>query len=264
MKNYVELLRIFMFVPRSEMGFVFVSEKRMEGEDVVRTVDSLRGRLLAERMVSRNAKEEAELLGNKLIQLETMLKQEAKSRDRAERKLRFLIKKLESKNISYVSDESEQSILVDRSDISSVSSLASSSAKEVQQKGGSPESPKGSENMHKNGSNGQETEMELDQIPVSAKDSEDLVPKSAENSSNMDKHSTESFTEEGLNRVDDQDSQDNVDNSMALIIIDTPPKKSQTIDPEALDATVKEVLDALRHAKEQLQCSIEKRRVLIW
>ncbi|XP_075490760.1 uncharacterized protein LOC142529187 [Primulina tabacum] len=248
-------------------GDVKWSEKLMEEEDILRTVDSLRGRLLAERMVSRNAKDEAEQLGNKLIQLETMLKQEAKSRDKAERKLRFLIKKLESKNLSYVSDESEQSILVDRSDISSVSSLASSSAKEIQEKGENQESvehfksPKGSENMDKNGSNGQETEMESDQIPMSAKVSEDLLLNSAENSSNMDKQSIESSTDEGLNQENYQDSEDNVDNSMALILIDTP-QKSQTIDPEVLDATVKEVLDALRNAKEQLQSSMEKRRCI--
>ncbi|XP_075498960.1 uncharacterized protein LOC142537302 [Primulina tabacum] len=241
------------------------SEKRLEGEDIVRTVDSLRGRLLAERMVSRNAKEEAEQLGNKLIQLESMLKQEAKSRDRAERKLRFLIKKLESKNISYVSDESEQSILVDRSDISSVSSLVSSGAKEIQVRGENQESvehfksQKGSANMGKNGLNWKETERGLYQIPIAAKVSEDLVLNSAENSSNTDKHSIESSTEEGLNQEDDQE--DNVDNSMALILIDTP-QKSETIDPEVLDATVKEVLDALRHAKEQLKSSMEKRRCI--
>ncbi|XP_073060190.1 uncharacterized protein [Primulina eburnea] len=241
------------------------SEKRLEGEDMVRTVDSLRGRLLAERMVSRNAKEEAEQLGNKLIQLETMLKQEVKSRDRAERKLRFLIKKLESKNISYVSDESEQSILVDRSDISSVSSLASSGAKEIQGRGENQESvehfksQKGSENMGKNGLNWKETERGLDQIPIAAKVSEDLVLNSAENSSNTDKHSKESSAEEGHDQEDDPE--DIVDNSMALILIDTP-QKSETIDPEVLDATVKEVLDALRHAKEQLKSSMEKRRCI--
>lgn len=38
----------------------------MEGEDSVRTVDCLRGRLLAERVASRNAKDEAEQLGNKV------------------------------------------------------------------------------------------------------------------------------------------------------------------------------------------------------
>lgn len=39
---------------------------KMEGEDSVRTVDCLRGRLLAERAASKNAKEEAQLLENKV------------------------------------------------------------------------------------------------------------------------------------------------------------------------------------------------------
>lgn len=41
----------------------------MEGEEdsVIRTVDCLRGRLLAERVASRNAKEEADQLENKVL-----------------------------------------------------------------------------------------------------------------------------------------------------------------------------------------------------
>lgn len=41
----------------------------MEGDDGVRTVECLRGRLLAERQASRVAKENAELLGNKVMAL---------------------------------------------------------------------------------------------------------------------------------------------------------------------------------------------------
>lgn len=67
------------------------------------------------------------------MELENLLKQEAKSRNRAEKKLKFLMKKLESMNISYVSDESEYSGLVDKSDISSISSTTSSRTKEQQQ-----------------------------------------------------------------------------------------------------------------------------------
>lgn len=58
---------LFLCFSQFEMGSLFFSEKIMEGEDIVRTVDSLRGRLLAERMVSRNAKEEAEQLENKVL-----------------------------------------------------------------------------------------------------------------------------------------------------------------------------------------------------
>lgn len=46
--------------------FPFFSEKKMEKEDGLRTVECLRGRLLAERAASRKAKEDAELFGNKV------------------------------------------------------------------------------------------------------------------------------------------------------------------------------------------------------
>ncbi|KAI3474037.1 hypothetical protein Pfo_028825 [Paulownia fortunei] len=65
-----------------------------------------------------------------LLELENLLKEEAKSRNRAEKKLKFMMKRLESLNISYVTDESEHSGLLDKSDISSVSSRDSSSTKE--------------------------------------------------------------------------------------------------------------------------------------
>lgn len=55
-----------------------------------------------------------------LIELEKKLKEENKSRNKAEKKLKYLMKKLESMNISYVSDESEHSSLFDKSEISSV------------------------------------------------------------------------------------------------------------------------------------------------
>lgn len=42
------------------------SEEKKDVEESVRTVDCLRGRLLAERLTSRNAKMEAEHLGNKV------------------------------------------------------------------------------------------------------------------------------------------------------------------------------------------------------
>lgn len=102
----------------------------MDGEDSVRTVHCLRGRLLAERAASRDAKADAEQLQTKLMELENLLKQEAKSRNRAEKKLKFLMKKLESMNILHVSDESEYSGFIDKTDISSISSTASSIIKQ--------------------------------------------------------------------------------------------------------------------------------------
>lgn len=52
------------------------------------------------------------------------------------------------------------------------------------------------------------------------------------------------------------------DNSLALVPMDQPKKTKQTIDPIVLDDTVREVLDALRHAKEKLQTQMERRQMI--
>lgn len=46
---------------------------------------------------------------------------------------------------------------------------------------------------------------------------------------------------------------------MALVPLDLP-KPNQSIDPIVLDATVREVLDALRHAKQKIQTQMERWR----
>ncbi|KAF5737128.1 hypothetical protein HS088_TW13G00006 [Tripterygium wilfordii] len=68
----------------------------MEGDDGLRTVECLRGRLLAERQASRVATEDAQIMAKKLIQLENQLREETKLRIKAEKKLHFLMKKLGS------------------------------------------------------------------------------------------------------------------------------------------------------------------------
>ncbi|KAL0409855.1 UNVERIFIED_CONTAM: hypothetical protein Slati_3575200 [Sesamum latifolium] len=176
----------------------------MEGEDSARTVNCLRVRLLAERVASRNARQEADQLENKLLELENLLKEEAKSRNRAEKKLKFLMKRLQSMNIPYATDESEHSGLLDTTDISSASSLASSSTKQPEK-------------------------VEILQMNISA------VSESQESNENQ----RMPYQEDGHN------PDNHVDNSMALVPVDVP-QKNQTIDPEVLDTTVKEVLDALR------------------
>ncbi|WOH06051.1 hypothetical protein DCAR_0625474 [Daucus carota subsp. sativus] len=72
----------------------------MEGKVGLKTVECLRGRLLAERRASRAANQDAEHLRQKLIELESQLRREIKLRDRAEEKLKSLIEKLESSNRS--------------------------------------------------------------------------------------------------------------------------------------------------------------------
>jgi len=65
----------------------------------MRTVECLRGRLLAERVASKAAKEEADQLAKRLDELEKKLADEVKVRNKAERRLRRAIKKLESLKI---------------------------------------------------------------------------------------------------------------------------------------------------------------------
>ncbi|XP_064966246.1 uncharacterized protein LOC103986162 isoform X1 [Musa acuminata AAA Group] len=81
-------------------------KERMEDERLW-TVACLRGRLLAERVASKAAKEEAEKLAKRLEELERKLDEEIKCRDRAEKKLKCAIKKLESLKVSDGRDQAD-------------------------------------------------------------------------------------------------------------------------------------------------------------
>ncbi|XP_049402219.1 uncharacterized protein LOC125865983 [Solanum stenotomum] len=226
----------------------------MEKEDGLRTVECLRGRLIAERAASKKAKEDADLMGNKLIELETKLKEESKSRNKAEKKLKYFIKKLESMNICYISDESEHSSLFDKSEISSVTSTTttSNSSKIISEQNSQFKdsmisdfqeliSQENSINFDKNSKDDDNNSKELEFSNSDANSSKSLVREEGENGED------ESYFQE-----------DNVNNSLALVPLDLPKPKS--IDPIVLDATVREVLDALRHAKEKLQTQMERGR----
>lgn len=57
------------------------------------------------------------------------------------------------------------------------------------------------------------------------------------------------------------DHEDNVANSLALVPVGFP-ATSQTAEVKPLDESVREVLDALRHARERLQSSIQRRHMV--
>lgn len=235
------------------------SEKKMEKEDGLRTVECLRGRLIAERAASKKAKEDAEFMGNKLIELEKKLKEESKSRNKAEKKLKYFIKKLESMNVCYISDESEQSSLFDKSENSSVTSTTttSNSSKIISEQNSQFKDSMISDFQDSQELISQENSINFDK---NSKDDDDNNSKELE-FSNSDANSSKSVVqEEGkLSEEDERDFQeDNVNNSLALVPLDLPKPKS--IDPIVLDATVREVLDALRHAKEKLQTQMERGR----
>ncbi|KAF8045053.1 hypothetical protein N665_5681s0002 [Sinapis alba] len=110
------------------------ASKKMDEEEKegLRTVECLRGRLLAERQVSRSAKEEAELITKKLEELEKHLKEEIRLREKAEKRLKFLMKKLESVKGSRSSEGSEQ---LSSSDVSCLSSVSTSASNETHENG---------------------------------------------------------------------------------------------------------------------------------
>ncbi|XP_008792607.2 uncharacterized protein LOC103709157 [Phoenix dactylifera] len=69
------------------------------GDDGFRTVERLRGRLQAERVASKAAKEQADSMAKRLEELERKLAEEMKCRNRAEKRLENALKKLESLKI---------------------------------------------------------------------------------------------------------------------------------------------------------------------
>ncbi|KAA8516496.1 hypothetical protein F0562_016998 [Nyssa sinensis] len=263
------------------------SEKRMEGGDGLRTLECLRGRLFAERAASRVAKEDAEQMGNKLIELENQLKLEIKSRNRAEKKLKFLIKKLEFLNISYVSEELEQSSLL-KSDISSVSSTASSGTKGPEDKEHktlvtNPRKCDDEDTMEKtksslvsnliNSVSQSSSSNQSHYCPSIEKTSSTTSKANSEKSSELqssqnfddskkdDQSLKSSIEEKQIDGGNDQDQEDYVDNSLALVPVDLPIATQKT-EPPIVNARVKEVLDALRQAREKIQSSMERRHMI--
>ncbi|KAL6138655.1 hypothetical protein ACLB2K_063934 [Fragaria x ananassa] len=99
-----------------------LSDRKMEGDEGMKTSECLRGRLLAERQASRVAKEDAEFMGKK-----NRLKEEIKLKNKAEKKLKFLKRKLESLKPSSVSVQSEQSCSSEHSATSRRQSTTSTS-----------------------------------------------------------------------------------------------------------------------------------------
>ncbi|XP_010505310.1 PREDICTED: uncharacterized protein LOC104782153 [Camelina sativa] len=108
--------------------------KKMEEEEEkegLRTVECLRGRLLAERQVSRSAKEEAEIITRKMEELERNLKEEIRLREKAEKRLKYLMKKLKSIKGSHSSEGSDQQL--SSSEASCISSVCTSASKEEEE-----------------------------------------------------------------------------------------------------------------------------------
>ncbi|KAF8397596.1 hypothetical protein HHK36_016516 [Tetracentron sinense] len=256
-------------------------DKIMEKEDGLRTVECLRGRLLAERVASRVAKEDAELMGSQLIELERQIKLETKSRNKAEKKLKFLMKKLESLKISPILDQSSSS---ENSKDSSRPSTTSSGLKE-------PEEQETDSRTANSVRCNIKEEMGKIADSITTQDLRHHISETSmckmpliEGNSNSDGECTsredrgklkENLSSEELMAYDpskqsamkekdfsgENNPEEHVDNRLALVPVSTLPA-SQICEPQIDNASVRDVLAALRHARKQLQSSMGRREVV--
>lgn len=253
------------------------SEKKMQpGDDGVKTVESLRGRLLAERQASRIAKEDAERMGNKLMEIEKMLKEEIKLRNKAEKKLKFLKKKLESLNIFVESSEQSSSEVSCRSSSTATSSsttndlseenisifLESSQifsdnflAKKILEKIPSQveENPIGQATTSSTSSNSPE-DFTFDNPSCKSEDSK------SENYS-----SAELMKSSALDNESSDHEEDRVDNSLALVSVSLPestPVVAASKEVKPVHENVAQVLDSLKYIRENIQRSMEMRCIV--
>ncbi|XVF76545.1 hypothetical protein PTKIN_Ptkin13bG0274300 [Pterospermum kingtungense] len=246
------------------------SEKKMEGDDGLRTVECLRGRLLAERQASKTAKEDAEALGNKLIELENKLKEETKLRNKAENRLNLLRKKLESLHILPGLEESELS-----NGVSSVSSTSNSSgAKDTEEsdpsKSQNPD-PEISKNVEENASDTNTSTKSLESNFFSQENSNSSVttttttPSSSHEDAKIDDTSLKAtvvdIDKEGRNENYEDDDY-YVDNSLALVPLNLPETKQQAPEIKIVSKSIGEVLDTLRQARERIQISMQRRQMI--
>lgn len=263
----------------------------VEGEDDSWTLDCLRRRLLAERNSSKTAKEEAEHMGRKLIELEKQLKLEIETRDRAEKTLKLATKKLESLKLSAV--VCQLSSLAREG--SSSSSTCSSGLQESDERNSAQMEEKGKHQMEEKirkvtGSLISE-EARIENSATVAANAVNEVPCNEHSSSSVDSanfHNNEDDSQEAISRfegsfrsiesatganressVDGEEVEparyqmENADDTLAIVPEENPLAivpanmwpESKDYAPSINDS-VHDVLLALQHAKEQLQSSM--------
>ncbi|KAL8136012.1 hypothetical protein AgCh_010568 [Apium graveolens] len=224
-----------------------LSVRKVEGDDGLKTIECLRGRLLSERVASKAANQEADNLGYKLIELQIKLKEEVEWRSRAQKRLKSLVKKLGSmKIVNAVSDESSShSTSIEKSELGTALSVSSSSST-VSSFSYPCRQPE--ENDKKN----PDSQMRI--LNLTIKNFQSCRPKSP-------------VKDRETCRENHQDRDETiVDNSMALVPVDIPATTQiaiTNIEPLAANnARVEDVLNTLRTVKERLQSSMESRRVI--
>ncbi|KAI6698172.1 hypothetical protein NL676_018291 [Syzygium grande] len=240
-----------MMIPfNKEESSLSVKEIR-EKEEGLRTMECLRGRLLAERQASRFAGEQAQLMANRLVELENQLREETKLRTKTEKKLKFLKKKLETLLISPALHEPEQSSVCETSIVSSDSSSTVTIASEAK----ITEEAEVESESHKRDSNAGDLSSEKSGPAYNEFKTDGHSCAGARNSVTENENSF------------DYDEDDQVNDSIALVPVTLPEAEPESKALNAkmmvMSASVSEVLDALRHARESIQRSMEKRNCMI-
>ncbi|XP_076889247.1 uncharacterized protein LOC143539950 [Bidens hawaiensis] len=240
----------------------------MEGDKGLSTVECLRGRLLAERAASKAANHESEQLSTKVVELEKLLILEIKSRNKAEKRLKFLMKKLESLNISYVSVDESLSIS-EESEISSVSSSKSQVSniskcvKNTDMSGERHKCPSYEDNL--GFLDDDISENSIKNVIQSSPKEDSIGSKSfvTHNNNDNEEHYQDACHNEDKSILaprNDEGDNDVYDNSLALVTVDYIMVKEEKKDVSVSNGNVKDVLDALRYARECIQASMDLRR----
>ncbi|CAL5207172.1 unnamed protein product [Lathyrus oleraceus] len=266
--------------------------KKMEVDEGLNlnTVACLRGRLLAERHASKVAKEQAESMGKKLVELEKLVKEEIRLRDKSERKLKLLRKKLESSSsksskLSQLghSDSSQKS--ENSCGLSSVSSNSKNSeanetrncVKALTENLVANHSVSGSENgssctkecdsqITDNSSSSNYSEHGYSSLKNLSFEFENV--KNDENNESKDLKNDEirlsSLSTKSSVTENESDHADSFDNSLAIVPVTvnmTATSRAKN-NHKQVNENVFEALDALRVAKEKLQSSLGTRQMI--
>ncbi|MCL7045648.1 hypothetical protein MKW94_005835 [Papaver nudicaule] len=275
-------------------------EKEMEGENNLRTLECLRGRLLAERVASKSAKDDADFMENKLMELEKQLSIETELRNRAQKKLKLLLKKMKSMNSvksssTTFSDHREPEKQNSDSQISkpvkfstpSQEGISDGSITRVSKENSvcslsdhdhqmtttvSSSGSAGTAHSRKNSEDRsikEEPRKIKDNEPREIQEEKQSETQEEEPSKNQDKKPRESMAEhmrqtstDGKEVTSENNPDELIENSLALVPTTIWPT-STTNEPKINSGKVLDVLTALRHAKKQLQNSMGRKDVSI-
>ncbi|KAK8359605.1 hypothetical protein V6Z12_A04G105900 [Gossypium hirsutum] len=196
----------------------------------------------------------------KLLELENKLKEETKLRNKAEKRFKLLKKKLESLKILPNLDESDKSSSSESSTVSSVSSRDSNNGTSGTQH---PQVivPEISKNVEENAS---DTNPSIKSVEICSNEENSTPPgtstKPDTSCSSLKASTMEINMMNGRNETSEDDEY--VDNSLALVPLNLPETK---VAPEInieVSKSIGEVLDNLRHARERIQSTMERRQMI--